>query len=55
MHGIGTDFVYTAKLFYAIFDLLSRGHFAGKKHLLLVHSGGMQGNRSLPQGSLPYG
>lgn len=48
------DFVYTGKLFSAVQHLLRTGYFPGDARLLLIHSGGLQGNRSLPKGSLPF-
>lgn len=42
--GIPLDYVYTAKLFYAVFDLLEKGMLEEKTGLLIVHSGGLQGN-----------
>lgn len=53
--ALPTDFVYTAKLLYAVFDLLRNGNFASSDKLLLVHTGGLQGNRSLPKGTLIFG
>lgn len=52
--GIPTDFVYTAKLFYAITDLAAKGYFPAGSKLLIIHSGGLQGNRSLPKSSLIF-
>jgi 1-aminocyclopropane-1-carboxylate deaminase len=52
--GIPTDFVYTAKLFYAAIDLASKGFFPRGSEILIVHSGGLQGNRSLPPGTLGF-
>jgi 1-aminocyclopropane-1-carboxylate deaminase/D-cysteine desulfhydrase-like pyridoxal-dependent ACC family enzyme len=52
--GIATDFVYTAKLFYAVTDLVSKNYFPTGSRLLLIHSGGLQGNRSLPAGTLNF-
>lgn len=54
-HGIPTDFVYTAKLLYAVEDLLMKGHFQPDERILCIHSGGLQGNRSLPEGTLRFG
>lgn len=48
------DFVYTGKLFKAIFQLTETGYFPAGSRLLLIHSGGLQGNRSLPQEQLVY-
>jgi D-cysteine desulfhydrase len=53
-YGIPTDFVYTAKLFFAINDLVSKGYFPPGSNLLVIHSGGLQGNRSLPPGTLTF-
>jgi 1-aminocyclopropane-1-carboxylate deaminase len=52
--GIPTDFVYTAKLFFAVNHLVSVGHFLPGSRLLLIHSGGLQGNRSLAPGTLTF-
>ena len=53
-HLIPTDFVYTGKLFKAVFQLVEQGYFPVGSRLLLIHSGGLQGNRSLPEGSLNF-
>lgn len=42
-----TDFVYTAKLFYAVEALLQQNYFEPDDRLLLIHSGGLQGNQSI--------
>jgi 1-aminocyclopropane-1-carboxylate deaminase len=44
MHGIPLDYVYTAKMFYGVMDLLQQGFFCRGDRLLLVHTGGLQGN-----------
>ena len=41
--GIPLDYVYTNKLFYGAVDLLNKGKL-GTGPVLLVHSGGLQGN-----------
>ncbi len=48
------DFVYTAKLLYAVQDLASKGKFAPTSNILLIHSGGLQGNRSFKKGTLLF-
>jgi len=53
--SIPTDIVYTGKLFYAIEDSISRQYFPTHSRLLIIHSGGLQGNRSLSPGKLPFG
>ncbi|MBM3442746.1 MAG: pyridoxal-phosphate dependent enzyme [Bacteroidetes bacterium] len=50
--GIQTDFVYTAKLMFAVDDLFRNGYFHNKERILAIHSGGLQGNRSLKNLSL---
>jgi 1-aminocyclopropane-1-carboxylate deaminase len=52
--GIPTDFVYTAKLFYAVRDLISKSFFPTGSRILLIHSGGLQGNLSLRKGTLMF-
>jgi 1-aminocyclopropane-1-carboxylate deaminase len=52
--GIPSDFVYTGKLFYAICDFVEKKYFSEGSRLLLIHSGGLQGNESLPPGSLMF-
>jgi 1-aminocyclopropane-1-carboxylate deaminase len=52
--GVPSDFVYTGKLFYAISDIIGKNYFPADSKLLLVHSGGLQGNTSLPDGTLIF-
>ena len=51
---IPTDFVYTGKLAFALFDLITNNYFAEDDKILMIHSGGLQGNRSLQKGSLIF-
>lgn len=53
-HGIPTDFVYTGKLFYGLFELISKDFFPPGSRILAIHSGGLQGNRSLLPGTLAF-
>lgn len=53
--GVPTDFVYTGKAFFAADALLQAGWFPPGSKLLLVHTGGLQGNLSLPKGTLIFG
>ncbi len=48
------DFVYTAKMFYGVVDKISKNHFAPNSHILCIHTGGLQGNNSLPLNSLKF-
>ena len=52
--GIPTDIVYTGKLAYAIFDMIKNDHFLPASQILMIHSGGLQGNASLQKGSLIF-
>ena len=52
--GLPTDFVYTGKLFFAILDLIKKEYFPAGSRLLAIHSGGLQGNRSLAPGTLVF-
>lgn len=46
-HHIELDRVYTAKMMFGIFDMIQRDEFPEKTKLLVIHSGGLQGNRSI--------
>ncbi len=41
--GIQVDPVYTGKMFYGIFDLISKGYFPEGATVMVVHTGGLQG------------
>jgi len=53
-HAIPTDFVYTGKLFYGAMKLVEKNFFVAGSNILIIHSGGLQGNRSLPEGLLHF-
>jgi 1-aminocyclopropane-1-carboxylate deaminase len=52
--GIPTDFVYTGKLFFGVSDLLEKDFFPPGSRILIIHSGGLQGNESLGNGTLIF-
>ncbi len=52
--GIPTDIVYTGKLVTAFNQLLQEKYFKKDASILLIHSGGLQGNRSVKPGVLLY-
>lgn len=52
--NIPSDFVYTGKLFFAITHLIQINFFPPGCRLLLIHSGGLQGNQSLSKGTLIF-
>jgi 1-aminocyclopropane-1-carboxylate deaminase len=54
LSSIPTDIVYTGKLFYAVDQLIKGYYFPGNSRILIIHSGGLQGNRSLPKGTLIF-
>jgi len=51
---IPTDMVYTSKLFMAVKSLIANNYFSPTAQILMIHSGGLQGNRSLPAGTLLF-
>lgn len=52
--GVPLDFVYTAKLLKAVTHLFEKDYFTPNDRLLVIHTGGLQGNESLPPGALLY-
>jgi len=48
------DFVYTAKALYAVYHLTEKNYFQPASKILFIHSGGLQGNRSLKEKALLY-
>ena len=53
-HKIPTDFVYTGKMIAAFYSLLKINFFPENSRILLIHSGGLQGNRSLKNNELIF-
>ncbi|MEO6818487.1 MAG: pyridoxal-phosphate dependent enzyme [Ginsengibacter sp.] len=53
-HTIPLDFVYTGKMMFGVYDLLSKNYFPNGSKILCIHTGGLQGNRSLSNGALIY-
>jgi 1-aminocyclopropane-1-carboxylate deaminase len=52
--SLPTDIVYTSKMMFAFFDLLKKDFFSPQSKIMLVHSGGLQGNFSLPTNTLVF-
>jgi 1-aminocyclopropane-1-carboxylate deaminase len=52
--GIGTDIVYTGKLLQLLQTALAGPVWAQPTRVLWIHTGGLQGNRSLKPGVLHY-
>ncbi len=53
-HHLPLDFVYTAKALYAVYDLAAKKIFPSGSNILFIHSGGLQGNRSLDKKMLIF-
>ena len=53
-NDIPTDFVYTGKMIYAIWDKVKSGYFPKGSKIISIHTGGLQGNLSLPKGTLVF-
>jgi 1-aminocyclopropane-1-carboxylate deaminase/D-cysteine desulfhydrase-like pyridoxal-dependent ACC family enzyme len=53
-HKIPTDIVYTGKECFAVHELIEKNYFPENSKLLLIHSGGLQGNRSLAANTLLF-
>lgn len=51
---IPTDMVYTSKLLFGVEQLIKENYFEKDASILVIHSGGLQGNRSLPEGTLRF-
>ena len=46
-HQLPLDIIYTSKVMYAIKDLAEKNTFLAGSNVLMIHSGGLQGNQSL--------
>jgi 1-aminocyclopropane-1-carboxylate deaminase len=53
-HQIPADIVYTAKTLYAIKQMILNNTIPAGSNVLMIHSGGLQGNRSLPHNTLLF-
>ncbi|MBL0359406.1 MAG: pyridoxal-phosphate dependent enzyme [Chitinophagaceae bacterium] len=53
-HWLPTDFVYTGKMMYGVMNLLQNNFFLPGSKVLCIHTGGLQGNLSLPAGTLTF-
>ena len=47
--GFELDAVYTGKMFFGLFDLISKGAFERGTRIIAVHTGGVQGNAGFPE------
>lgn len=46
-HNIELDMVYTAKMMFHLHQLIEQGYFPKQSNILAIHTGGLQGNRSI--------
>lgn len=53
-YNLPLDFVYTAKMLYGVIDSIKNNHFAKGSKILCLHTGGLQGNKSLPLNTLLF-
>ncbi|MDQ2721394.1 MAG: pyridoxal-phosphate dependent enzyme [Bacteroidota bacterium] len=53
-HKIPLDFVYTGKMMFGVNDLIRKNYFPQDSKILCIHTGGLQGNNSLPEGMLQF-
>lgn len=53
-HKIPTDFVYTGKMFFGLLDLIKSNYFKKGSKIIALHTGGLQGNQSLPINTLVF-
>ena len=51
---IPLDFVYTGKMMFGVYDLIEKKYFPEGSNILCIHTGGLQGNNSLPEGVLNF-
>jgi 1-aminocyclopropane-1-carboxylate deaminase len=52
--NLPSDFVYTGKMFYGLYQLIHSNYFKPQAKILAIHTGGLQGNLSLEEGSLIF-
>ena len=53
-HQLPTDIVYTSKTFYAAKQMIINNTIPQDSNVLMIHSGGLQGNLSLPEKTLYF-
>jgi 1-aminocyclopropane-1-carboxylate deaminase len=53
-YNIPTDIVYTAKMMYAVMDKIANNYFEKGSNIVCIHTGGLQGNASLPSGTVIF-
>jgi 1-aminocyclopropane-1-carboxylate deaminase len=51
--GIAIEPVYSGKMLFALYDLISQGYFKAGASIIAVHTGGLQGKRGFNVGAFP--
>ena len=46
-YDIGLDVIYTSKMMFGIFDLIKKDYFKRNSSILIIHTGGLQGNKGM--------
>jgi 1-aminocyclopropane-1-carboxylate deaminase len=53
-YSIPLDFVYTAKMMFGVMEKIEQDFFPAGSHVVCLHTGGLQGNKSLKPYNLTY-
>ena len=53
-YQLATDFVYTGKMMYGVMDMIEKDFFYPGSKVCCIHTGGLQGNLSLPKNTLTF-
>lgn len=53
-YKIPTDFVYTSKMLFGVMDKIENNFFPEGSRIICLHTGGLQGNKSLTEGTLVF-
>ncbi len=53
-HKLPLDFVYTAKMFFGVIESIKKDTFKKGSKIICLHTGGLQGNKSLPLNTLLF-
>ena len=48
-YGVPLDVIYTGKMMMGLFDMVERDFFKPKSKILVIHTGGLQGNKGMNQ------
>ena len=53
-YNLPLDFVYTAKMFFGVIESIKKDSFKKGSKIICLHTGGLQGNKSLPLNTLLF-